>query len=135
MECYLLEGEVPRPHSRSCPNPLILPARTLVGSSWWYICVRVQLCLTLRDPMVCQAPLSMGFPRQDTGVGCHFSLWGILPPWGLNPSPRLAGNSLSLSHGEALEGMCLILFSVAWNLLPKLIMPRCPSYSSTPAAR
>ena len=24
-----------------------------------------------------QAPLSMGFPRRDTGVGCHFFLQGI----------------------------------------------------------
>ena len=26
-----------------------------------------------------QAPLSMGFPRQDTGMGCRFSLQGIFP--------------------------------------------------------
>ena len=32
-----------------------------------------------------QAPLSMGFPRQDTGVGCHSLLQGIFPTQGLNP--------------------------------------------------
>ena len=36
----------------------------------------VQPCLTLCDR---QAPLSMGFSRQNTGVGCHFFLQGIFP--------------------------------------------------------
>ena len=26
-----------------------------------------------------QAPLSMGFPGKNTGVGCHFVLYGIFP--------------------------------------------------------
>ena len=30
----------------------------------------------------CQAPLSMGFPNRDTGVGCHFLLQGIFPTQG-----------------------------------------------------
>ena len=34
--------------------------------------------------VACQAPLSMGFSRQDTGVGCHFLLQGIFPTQGLN---------------------------------------------------
>ena len=29
--------------------------------------------------VACQAPLSVGFSRQDTGVGCHFLLQGIFP--------------------------------------------------------
>ena len=32
-----------------------------------------------------QAPLSMGFSRQDTGVGCHFLLQEIFPTQGSNP--------------------------------------------------
>ena len=32
-----------------------------------------------------QAPLSMGFSRQNTGMGCHTLLQGILPTQGLNP--------------------------------------------------
>ena len=40
-----------------------------------------------------QAPLSMGFPRQNTGMGCHFLLWGIFPDPGIEPS------SLSLVSG------------------------------------
>ena len=31
-----------------------------------------------------QAPLSIGFPRQNTGVGCRFFLQGIFPTQGLN---------------------------------------------------
>ena len=32
------------------------------------------------------APPSMGFPRQETGVGCHFLLQGVFVPQGLNPA-------------------------------------------------
>ena len=32
-----------------------------------------------------QAPLSMGFSRQNTGVSCHGLLQGIFPTQGLNP--------------------------------------------------
>ena len=42
-----------------------------------------------------QAPLSMGFSRQNTGVGCHFLFQGNLPDPGIKPkslvSPALAG--------------------------------------------
>ena len=35
--------------------------------------------------VACQAPLSMEFSRQDTGVGCHFLLQEIFPTQGSNP--------------------------------------------------
>ena len=39
-----------------------------------------------------QAPLSMRFPRQESGVGYHFLLQGILPTQGLSlGSPALGG--------------------------------------------
>jgi len=42
------------------------------------------------DYMGHQAPLSMGFPGQNTGVGCHFLL-SNLPDSGIEPeSPALA---------------------------------------------
>ena len=34
--------------------------------------------------IVCQAPLSLGFPGKSTGEGCHFLLQGIFPTPGLN---------------------------------------------------
>ena len=44
-------------------------------------------CLTLAAPWTGahQAPLSMGFPGKNTGVGCHFLLQEIFPTQGLNP--------------------------------------------------
>ena len=46
--------------------------------------------------VACQAPLSVGFPSKNIGVGCHFLLQGILPTPGLTESvspasPPLAG--------------------------------------------
>ena len=39
---------------------------------------RVRLFATLWT-VARQAPLSMGFPRNNTGVGCHFLLQGVFP--------------------------------------------------------
>ena len=46
---------------------------------------RVRLCATLWT-VTCQAPLSLGFPGKNTGVGCHALLKGIFQTRGLNPS-------------------------------------------------
>ena len=58
-------------------------------------------CLTLCDPMGCsQAPLFMGFSRQEYWSGLPFPPLGDLPDPGIEPtplvSPALAGNSLPL---------------------------------------
>ena len=42
----------------------------------------VQLFITLWT-VDCQAPLSMGFFRQNTGVDCHFPLQEIFPTQGM----------------------------------------------------
>ena len=50
--------------------------------------------------VACQAPLSMGFSRQDTGVGYHALLQGIYLTQGLNPrlmSPAVAGGFFTTS--------------------------------------
>ena len=68
-------------------------ARTQVLS-----CVRLFVTLWT---LVIQAPLFMGFPRQNIGVGCHFLLQGIFPTQGWNlclVSPALQVDSLPLSH-------------------------------------
>ena len=46
-----------------------------------------QLCLTVFNPMtvVHQAPLSLGAPDKNTGVGCHFLLQRDLPNPGVKP--------------------------------------------------
>ena len=66
-----------------------------------HACSISQLYLTLCDPMDCshQAPLSMGFPDKNTGVGCHFLLQGIFPTQGFNPCPLpCQADSLPLTH-------------------------------------
>ena len=53
-----------------------------------------QQCLTLCDPwtVACQAPLSMGFSRQEYWSGLTFSSPGDLPDPRLKPaSPALVG--------------------------------------------
>ena len=46
-----------------------------------------------------QAPLSVGFPSKNTGVGCHFYLQGIFLDQGLNPHLlHWQADSLPLSH-------------------------------------
>ena len=50
-----------------------------------------------------QAPLSMGFSRQNTGVGCHFLLQGNLPNPGIEPrSPTLQADALT-SEGPGIR--------------------------------
>ena len=46
---------------------------------WGEVVSTSQGCQTLVTLWIVahQATLSMGFPRQDTGVGCHFLLQGI----------------------------------------------------------
>ena len=56
--------------------------RELLSLSWNSL-TRVQLC----NPwtVACQAPLSVGFFRQEYWVGCHLLLQRIFPTQGLNP--------------------------------------------------
>ena len=72
---------------------------TLAISCRGLLCSDAQLCPTLCDPMYCiarQAPLSMDFPGNNTGVGCRFLLHSEdLPNPGIEPaslmSPELVG--------------------------------------------
>ena len=55
-------------------------------------------CPTLCDPctVACQAPLSMGFPRQESWHGLPFPSPGDLPDPGIQlSSPALAGGFLT----------------------------------------
>ena len=51
-----------------------------------------------------QVPLSMGFPRQEYWVGCHFLLQGIFPTPGSSPHlPQGQVHSSPLSHMGSLH--------------------------------
>ena len=63
-----------------------------------YVCAHAQLCPSLCDPRTVarQAPLSMGFPRQEYWSGLPFPPPGDLPSPGIEPrSPALQVDSLS----------------------------------------
>ena len=67
-------------------------------------------CLILATPQTvgCQAPLSMGFPRQEYWSGLPFPSSGGLPNPGLEPvSPALQANSLLRSYQGSLLIICL----------------------------
>ena len=60
-------------------------------------------CLTLCDPITvaCQAPLSMGFPKQEYWSGLPFPSPGDLPNPGIEPrSPALLSDSLSTATDQ-----------------------------------
>ena len=85
-----------------------------------------QLCPTLCDPMDCspQAPLSMGFSRQEYQNGLPFPPPGDLPNPGMEPgSLALQADSLPLSHqrSPALAHLLPIAYHLLWvsKITPK----------------
>ena len=88
-------------------------------SKWYMIQSVTKSCLTLCDPMDCslQAPLSMGFPRQDYGRGLPCPPPGDLPKPGIEPSsPTLAGRFFTTSI--TWEAHRLTVFSqIKFNLI------------------
>ena len=67
------------------------------------VCLVVQSCLTLFDPMDCSLPVSSisgDSPGRNVGVGCHALLQEIFPTWGSNPGLLNCRQILyRLSHG------------------------------------
>ena len=63
-----------------------------MGTRWyrktpqWGCCLVAKFVWVFATPWTVahQAPLSMGFPSKNTGVGCHFLLQGIFLTQGLN---------------------------------------------------
>ena len=71
----------------------------------WIRCMSAQLCPTLCDPwtVTCQAPLSIGFLRQEYWSGLPCPSWGDLldpdiEPTSASPDWRRGGGGLLLSH-------------------------------------
>ena len=92
---------------------LYVPPAFSLFHSGLFPCVHVwsvtQSCLTLETPWTIahQAPLSMGFPRQEYWSGLPFSLLqGNFPTQGLNPRLlRWQAGSLPLSHQGRPSGL------------------------------
>ena len=64
-------------------------------------CLVTQSCLFFCDPVDCrfQAPLSIGFSREEYWSGLPFPSPGALPDQGIKPrSPALAGGFFTLIH-------------------------------------
>ena len=68
-----------------------------------------------------QAPLSMGFPRQEYWSGLPLPSLGDLPDPGVEPeSPALQGGSLPLSHQGGLTAPCRHLINSLINILKEM---------------
>ena len=83
-----------------------------------------QLCSTLCDPVDCslhQAPLFMGFFRQEYWSGLRFPSPGDLPNPGMEPSsPALQADSLpSEPQGKPNLKLSLLKMQLPWNPIPR----------------
>ena len=79
-----------------------------------------------------QAPLSMGFSRQDTGLGCHSPLQGIFPTQKSNPGLlHWQADSLPLAPpGKPYRVLCA---AAAKSLQSCLALCDCMDYIYSPA--
>ena len=81
------------------------PWRVKSGLLWKQCVLLLQSCPPLCDPMDHQAPLYMGFSRQEYWSGFLGPPPGDLPNPGIEPmSPALQAYSLWLNHLGSLEG-------------------------------
>ena len=90
-----------------------------------HVCSVAKLCLTLCDPMDCQGPLSMGFPRQEYWNGLPFSPPGDLPDPGIKPvSPALVDGFFV---SESVQFTCSVVSDSLWLHESQHARPPCPS--------
>ena len=97
---------------------------------WWDFCCCVlvaQSCLTLVAPWIvaCQAPLSMGFSRQEDWSGLPFPFLGYLPHIGIEPAfPALVDRFLTTElPGKPMDGITAFLKGTPENILT--LFPTC----------
>ena len=76
----------------------------LQGMEYSFFKLNAQSCLTLCDHhrlWLARLLCPRNFPAKNTGVGCHFLLWGIFPTQGLNLHLlHWQADSLPLSHRQ-----------------------------------
>ena len=67
--------------------------------------------------VACQAPLSMGFPRQEYWIGLPFPSPGHLPHQGMKPLfLALASGSLPLDYHEKNKNEFFFFFNWPWKI-------------------
>ena len=67
----------------------------ILRQPWWWFSHQVLLTLATPLTIACQAPLSMGFSRQEYWSGLPFPSPGDLPDPGIEPrSPAMQADSL-----------------------------------------
>ena len=117
FSCFTSEASTQATPCLWCPLcdflfPKLQSFANAISSSWrsllpmWLSVYNLQLLCLVAQPcptllvtpwtVACQAPLSMGFPAKNTGVGCPFLLQGIFLTQGLNPALQV--DSLLLSY-------------------------------------
>ena len=85
-------------------------------------CLVVKSCPTLETPCTCQAPLSMGFPRQEYSSGLLFLFLGDLPDLGIVLSIGKRIYSFPLSYQESRH----IIQNLNFTLLDVRFLPAQP---------
>ena len=114
---------------QACFPRVRAPFLSPVAASTLLVCVPV--CSVVSDSLwplglyvARQAPLSMGFPSKNTGVGCHFVLQGIFLTQGWTPSCQL-GRGI-LYHWATWEAQMLIsvMYPVALSHSFRMILLR-----------
>ena len=109
----------------------------------WCVCVSAQSCLTLCDPIDYshQAPLSMGFPRQEYWSGLPFPSPGALPNPGIKPTCLCLLHCRQILYHWAVPS-ALVLFANGPCLLnwaryfqSNVFMPSCSSISTHPGLK
>ena len=94
---------------------LLLPGLQGMQSSVAVACVAQQLQLLGIEHWLSNCSINNNYcpwdlPGKNTGVDCHFLLWGDLPNPGVEPeSPTLQADSLLLSHQGSPGDGCLNL--------------------------
>ena len=74
-------------------------------------CLVARLCPTFCNPTDCQAPLSLGFPRQEYWSGLPFPFPGDLPNTGIKlVSPAWQADSVPLSHLRSLVPTVIVAY-------------------------
>ena len=118
------------------PDRLQATGSQRVGHDWvtslHFCCNRLccfsvaKLCLTVTPCTAAhQAPLNLGIPGKDSGVGCHALLQGIFPTQGLNPGLlqcrqilyRLShqGSPLNTGKGKPYSLSCMLFLPPSFH--------------------